>query len=258
MHSLGCRLKARIAIVLTAILLCACVSTPGPGGLPTVDERSYSANKDVTLAILGATGMVGGFLLEQALEQGYQLRVLARTPAKLDSFKGRITVVEGDARDSSAIGELLLGSDVVLSALGPVKADGNAARMLNTSVTRSIIDLMPSYGIQRYILVSGAAVSAPGDDHSFTGWLVQKSAALTLHSALVDKQAEYALLADSSIAWTSIRCPVIKAKPYQWRPQVSLETPGSFTLRAGELAHFMLEQVDSAEFIGMSPFLSSR
>jgi putative NADH-flavin reductase len=247
-----------ILVLLSSILLTACVSTGKLEKLPTVDENSLSANKNITIALLGATGMVGGFVLELAIEQGYQIRALARTPAKLEAFRGRIGVVEGDARDPAAIEALLRGADVVLSTLGPVRADGDAAKMLNTTATMEILALMPEHGIERYILVSGAAVTAPGDDRNLTGWLVQKSAAISLRRALVDKQAEYELLADSSVAWTAIRCPVIKATPYRQSPEASLDTPGSFTLRAGELAFFMLKQINAREFIGKSPFLVSR
>ncbi len=77
------------------------------------------------MALLGATGMVGDFLLREALARGYSVRALARTPAKLDEYSGRITIVQGDARDPVVIEELLRGSDVVISALGPVTADGD-------------------------------------------------------------------------------------------------------------------------------------
>lgn len=246
------------AVVIVSLALSACISHDRQTvPVPEVD-RDAVPQTHITIAILGATGMVGGYTLHQALAEGYQVRVLARTPAKLDALKERITIVKGDARDPEAIGDLLQGSDVVISALGPVRADGAAAKMLSTTATGHIIRSMQEHGIERYIVVSGAAVEIPGDDRSFTGWLIQKLAALAYPATLEDKQAEYQLLADSPVQWTLVRCPLIEAEPFRQQPRASLETPTSFYLRAGELARFLIEQIDSEEFLRKGPFLDSR
>ncbi len=244
--------------VIVSVLLSACVSQDRrTASAPPVDGGLRS-NENTTIAVLGATGMVGGFILQQALAQGYQVRALARTPQKLDAFKDRLTIVEGDARDLSVLDELLRGSDVVLSALGPVKADGDGARMISTTVSGHIVELMQAHGIDRYIVVSGGAVSMPGDDRNFTGWLIQKMASMTLHDTLQDKQEEYQLLEESSVHWTLVRCPVIKAEPFESRAMTSLDSLSAFSLRAGELAQFMIEQIHSKEFIRKGPFLESQ
>jgi putative NADH-flavin reductase len=239
-------------------MLSACVSPDRqPASLPDVDS-SVVPRKNITIAMLGATGMVGGYIVQEALAQGYDIRALARTPAKLHALKDQITIVEGNARDLSAIDVLLQGSNIVISALGPTKADGDASKTISTTATGHIIQLMPEHNIKRYILVSGAAVDIPGDGRNMTGWLIQKMTFLTLYDTLKDKQAEYQLLADSSIQWTLVRCPLIKDKPFKHQPKASLVTPSSFSLRAGELAHFMIEQINSEEFIKKGPFLESQ
>jgi putative NADH-flavin reductase len=244
------------ALVFMVAVLTACAA---PEREPAPEPAVVAVEKrDVTIAMLGATGMAGTFILEEALAQGYDVRALARTPAKLDALKDRITIIKGDALDAAALDELLDGSDVVISALGPVKADGDAARMISTNVSGHIVELMPSHEIERYILVSGAAVEIPGDDRNLTGWLVQKTAAISYGNTLKDKQAEYQLLADSAVQWTLVRCPLIKAEPFQEEPIASLDTISSFNLRAGELARFIIDQIDSAEFLREGPFLESR
>ena len=202
--------------------------------------------------------MVGGFVLQEALTQGYNIRALVRTPQKLNALKDQITIVQGDALDRAAIDALLAGSDVVISALGPVKADGEAALMVSTTASGHVIESMLEHSIQRYIVVSGGAVTVPGDDRNMTGWLLQQAASLTLRSTLQDKQAEYELLADSSSQWTLVRCPIIDPEPFEQHAAASLETPTSFRLRAGELARFIVDQISSDEFVGEAPFLSSR
>ena len=235
----------------------ACAAQENQRALPTPTSHAESYRHH-TVALLGATGMVGEYLVEAALRRGYTVRALARTPAKLSQYGSRITIITGDARDPAVIRELLQGSDAVISALGPVKADGDASRFINTTVTRNILKAMPAADISLYIAISGAGVVMPGDDRNLLGWGIRTLAQIGLRSALEDKQAEYALLADSDVNWTLVRCPLIKSEPFESSPLISLKTPPAFRVRAGEVAQFVMAQLDNRNFVRQGPFLGSR
>ncbi len=238
-------------------LLLACASSGPPLGPQPYEAPAHVASEHHTVALLGATGMVGDFLLREALARGYDVRALARTPAKLQEFSSRITIVQGDARDPAVIEELLRGSDVVISAVGPVQADGDANRFINTTVTGNVLQAMAGKKISRYMIVSGAGVVMPGDERNLLGWWIRTLAQVGLADALQDKQAEYELLAKSSAEWMLVRCPLIDPEPFRWAPLVSLQTPPAFRVRAGEVARFMIDQIDSREYIRQGPFLGS-
>jgi threonine dehydrogenase-like Zn-dependent dehydrogenase len=244
-------------IAACASLLLACASAPEPIPVPdrTPDEV---VSEQPTVALLGATGMVGGYLLREALARGYTVRALARTPAKLDDFTSQITIVKGDARDPIAIQALLRGADVVISALGPVAADGDAARYISRNTTDNILQAMQHEGISHYMVVSGAAVVMPGDDRDLLGWWVRTLAQIGLSGALQDKQAEYEVLAKSSADWMLVRCPIIEPQAYRSPPLVSLQTPPAFRVRAAEVASFMLDQIGARQFVREGPFIGSR
>lgn len=250
---------ARIISALACTwLLLACASRS-----PLPDSEPYTTPLDTvsehrTVALLGATGMAGGYLLQEALARGYTVRALARTPAKLDEFSDRITIIQGDARDPAVIEELLRGSDVVISALGPVKADGDTARFISTTATGNVLRAMDGAGVAQFMIVSGAGVVMPGDDRNLLGWWIRTLVLIGLQNTLQDKQAEYELLAASSADWMLVRCPLIDPQPFRWTPLYSLETPPAFHVRAGELARFMIDQIDARQFIGQGPFLGSR
>ena len=248
----------KLATCLLIALVAACSSAPIQPDPQSQTEQTPESANGVTVALLGATGMTGGFLLEDLLTSGYQVRALARSPQKLDAMSSRITVVKGDATNPEAIKELLNGSDIIISAIGPVNGDGLAAKTISTRTTGNIIKTMREFSIERYIVVSGAAVTVPGDSRNITGWLVQKSAMLTLRDTLKDKQAEYQLLADSDINWTLVRCPLISDDPFLAPAIESLASPSAFSLRAGELSRFIVEIVGSGRFIRQAPFLNTR
>jgi putative NADH-flavin reductase len=243
-------------LVIFASLLVACVSTSPV--IQTTPDGARIAKEHRTVALLGATGMVGRYIIRESLERGYEVRALARTPAKLDDYQERITIIKGDARDPAVIRELLSGSDVVLSALGPVKADGDAAKFVSTAVAGNVLEEMQHQAISQYILVSGGGVVMPGDRRNFLGWWIRTLVRLGLHDTLADKQAEYNLLADSSVDWTLVRAPLIDPEPFRSPALVSIKTPPAFRLRASELARFMVDQIESPEYIRQGPFLGSR
>lgn len=246
-------LRIAATVVCTSLLL-ACASR---GTLPPSPTAPAVAGGHHTVALLGASGMVGDYLLQEALARGHAVRALARSPEKLARYGSRITIVQGDARDPAAVAELLRGSDVVVSALGPVSADGAAARTVNTDATRNVVQAMRQQGVTRYMVVSGAAIEMPGDERDLLGWWIQSLARIALPDAVKDKQAEYALLAQSSVEWTLVRCPLIDPIPFRQPAVASLRTPPAFRVRAGELARFMIDEIDARQFVREGPFIGS-
>ena len=69
MKIFGQKAIARVAVLVATLVLAAC-SSPGRQAqtLPEV-ETGPVAKKNITIALLGATGMVGSFVLEQASRQ---------------------------------------------------------------------------------------------------------------------------------------------------------------------------------------------
>ena len=250
-------LVSRLIGVVVSMLLLACASRQ-PLPEPAAVAPRTESGEPATVALLGATGMVGNYLLEEALARGHPVRALARNPAKLDAYKYRVTIIPGDARDPAAMEALLRGSDVVISALGPVKADGDAARFINTDATANVLRAMQTSGVTRYLVVSGAAVDMPGDERDLLGWWIRTLARIGLRDTLRDRQAEYELLASSPADWTLVRCPLIDPLPFRAVPLYSTQTPPAFRLRAGELARFLLDAAESGGFVRQGPFLGSR
>jgi len=247
----------QIGLLASTLWVSACSTSSDKSQPPPLPDSAGIAKQRKTIAMLGATGMAGGYILREALVQGYDLRVLARNPAKLAVLKDRIAIVQGDARDPAAIGELLHGSDVVISALGPVKSDGRASLDVCTVATGHIIRVMQEQDLRRYILLSGAAVTMPGDHRDLKGWLIQRLAQIALSAAVHDKVGEYLLLQACPLEWTLVRCPLIDAEPYLREARVTLDTPVSFHVRAGELARFVIGQIDSRQYVRQGPFIGS-
>jgi putative NADH-flavin reductase len=70
------------------------------------------------IALIGATGRLGGHILQAALARGYRLQALARKPEALLPAAPGLQVFPGDVRDPEAVTACVAGADVIVSALG--------------------------------------------------------------------------------------------------------------------------------------------
>jgi NAD(P)-dependent dehydrogenase (short-subunit alcohol dehydrogenase family) len=73
------------------------------------------------VCIVGASGKLGQYMVQHALERGYDVTGVCREQSvpKLDQFKGRITVVPGKTNDREVIRRAVAGCDGVLTVLAP-------------------------------------------------------------------------------------------------------------------------------------------
>lgn len=107
------------------------------------------------IALFGATGRVGGRVLEYALAEGHQVRALARDPGKLAPRPG-LEVVAGDVLDPGAVARVVAGADAVISGLGGagVEEPGEA----QSQGMRNIVAAMRAHGVRRVLGVAGGGI----------------------------------------------------------------------------------------------------
>ena len=82
------------------------------------------------LVVFGASGGVGGHVVEQALSRGHEVVAVARSAGKLTVRDAKLTAVAGELSDRDAIGAAVRGADGVISALGPGAARIECLRRL--------------------------------------------------------------------------------------------------------------------------------
>jgi hypothetical protein len=73
------------------------------------------------VCIIGASGKLGQYMIQHALDRGYEVVGVCRerSVGKLDTFKGRITVIPGATNDPHVIKRAVAGCDGVLTVLVP-------------------------------------------------------------------------------------------------------------------------------------------
>ena len=152
--------------------------------------RRSDAPLAVKVALTGATGFVGGRLLDLALGEGHEVRALTRRPqAALDG----VTWVEGALDDPTALATLVEGADAVIHVAGVINADAAGFEAGNVKGTAAMLSAAERVGIKRFVHVSSLAAREPG--LSLYGASKARSEALVnasrLSSAIVRPPAVY-------------------------------------------------------------------
>lgn len=81
------------------------------------------------VCIIGASGKLGQYMIEHALERGYEVVGVCRerSVSKLERFAGRIEVVPGQTDDPEVVRRAVAGCDGVLTVLVPWGMQGYAS-----------------------------------------------------------------------------------------------------------------------------------
>lgn len=123
-------------------------------------------NRNHKIFITGASGFVGGYVLQQLLHDGYMdLICLTRSidkvslPAKIKNHT-YITWVEGDIADTPWIYESLSGVDAVINIAAEVTFDlKSSKKMLATAIngTANIVNASLEHGVKKLVHISSIA-----------------------------------------------------------------------------------------------------
>jgi uncharacterized protein YbjT (DUF2867 family) len=143
-----------------------------------------------TLAVTGATGFVGQTLVRTALEAGWSVRALTRSPKP--SSEG-LSWINGSLEDAASLAELVRGSDAVIHVAGVVNAADQAGFAKgNIEGTRAVVKAAENAGVSRFSHVSSLSAREPA--LSNYGW---------------SKAEAETVVASSNLDWTMVRPPAI-------------------------------------------------
>lgn len=142
------------------------------------------------LAITGGTGFVGRTLIAQAVEAGWQVRALARSP---QAARSGVIWVSGALDQPDSLAELFKGADAAIHVAGVTNSPTREGFVRgNIEGTRAVIEALAAHGPKRLIHVSSLSAREPR--LSTYGW---------------SKAEAERLIEGSQLDWTMIRPPAI-------------------------------------------------
>ncbi|WP_316804404.1 NAD(P)-dependent oxidoreductase [Pedobacter nototheniae] len=209
--------------------------------------------QNLKIALIGATGKAGAYILNTLLTQNYQVKALVRNSQNLTVSHALLTIVPGDVGDAEAVYTLINGCDIVISALGM----GNPAseKTIFTQGTANIITVMETLGLKRYLVITGINVDTPFDEKDAktqfaTKWMYEHYPIST-----ANRQKEYDMLTGSKLDWTLVRLPLITQTTETTKIAANLLNCNGDQINASNLALFIIEQLESKAFVKQAPFI---
>ena len=113
--------------------------------------------------VTGATGFVGGHLIEALVRNGTEVTALARSPNKASVLSSLgVRIIAGHLHDEGALALATRDQDIVYHVAGAVAArDESEFLRANRDGTRNIVAAAEAAGSPRFVLVSSLAAGGP-------------------------------------------------------------------------------------------------
>jgi putative NADH-flavin reductase len=126
------------------------------------DILPFDANF-MKILVIGASGRVGRYLVEYALQKGHDVTAFARNIEELGLEHPQLTTFRGDVLYPALIEAALPGHQAVLSVIG-VRRFYGPITLLSTGMA-NIIASMHKVGVKRLITLTGAGILQETEDH---------------------------------------------------------------------------------------------
>ncbi|MBW1888877.1 MAG: SDR family oxidoreductase [Deltaproteobacteria bacterium] len=194
------------------------------------------------IGVIGGTRGIGRELVRLAAKGAHQVTVLARDPGRVDEAVQGLRVVKGDARDSTAVADLIVDQDVICSCLG-VSPSIRAIDLFSES-TSLILSQVPDEHGCRILVVTGIGA---GDSRGHGGFMYDKIIRpLLLGRIYEDKDRQEQLLCNSKTNWTIIRPGSLTNGPRTGKYQIIRDMTGVTLgkISRADVADFMVSEIE--------------
>jgi len=214
------------------------------------------------VCIVGASGKLGQYMVQHALDRGYEVVGVCRAESveKLNAFKGRITVIPGATNDAEVIKRALAGCDGVLVVLVPRGVHG-----YSTGTAQAVLDHAPPGA--RLVFSSGWHITRDGQDvYSWKLKAIVKVfgplARLARFADLDDQVEACRRVFASDTRWTVVRGSDLEEGESQglpvWSRHVGDPILESNITRRVDFALFMVEALENDELVHEAPAIVGR
>jgi uncharacterized protein YbjT (DUF2867 family) len=117
------------------------------------------------ILVVGATGMVGGMIVDGLLDQGRSVRALVRSSEAAERFQVRGSeAVVGDLKDRASLDRACAGVDVVVTTANSAARGGDdTPETVEEQGNHNLVDAARAAGVRHFVLTSalGSALDSP-------------------------------------------------------------------------------------------------
>lgn len=213
------------------------------------------------LLLLGATGRTGKWVLENALEKGYEVTCLARNSQRIPPHKG-VKIEEGNPANKEDLARAMEGCQYIISALNISRKSDFPWSSLRTpknylsQVMENVVSLAHLNQIQRIVVCSAWGVSETKQDIPFWfRWMIDYS---NIGVAYRDHEIQEKILISSDMNWTIVRPTglINSKKTGEVREIVGNKQKPRLIISRQSLADYMVNCLEKDDLIGKKVVVS--
>jgi putative NADH-flavin reductase len=202
--------------------------------------------------------------VSEALDRGYAVIGVGRTPSSIADRHERLTVVQGDVTDTSSVIEIVAGHDAVISAVGGVNRDSDDPMLsIPRRATGALVDALRAIGedAPRMFVIGGARTTldrAPGVPYfelEDAGRITEIEGLEVTVSMIGHTMALEYLRSIDDIEWTFVAPPLElwpgeRTGEFRVGPGVVVrDAQGENTISMEDLAVAIIDEIEAPQFI---------
>jgi putative NADH-flavin reductase len=203
------------------------------------------------IAVIGASGWLGGTIAREAMARGHQVTAIARHADRLADLEGA-DIRAADATDAEALVGVISDQEVVVAS---VTDRSTPDRSVIPAIARALISAAPAAGVSRIAFVGGGGSLLAPDGNRFVDSpdfpAEYKTEALAGAEAL-----ELLRSAPAALDWTYLSPPAHDLRPgdkqggYQVRGDDRPVTAadGTNSITSGDLAAALVDELEHPRF----------
>lgn len=107
------------------------------------------------ILVAGASGYLGGFIVQELIERGYETKIVVRNKEKIEPTSDLLEVVEAQVTKSETLNGICKDVDVVISAVGITRQkDGLTYMDVDYQANVNLINEAKRNGVKKFIYIS--------------------------------------------------------------------------------------------------------
>ena len=232
--------------------------------------QPLQAVKGETIVVYGASGKIGGVIVDVALERGYNVIGISRDPGKLkfehESFSGK----KGDLMDVNSVRELSMGVAAIVISVSSVAEDNRPENSLVAHAANSMVRALSGMGNLPYIVQIGAASLMYGSTwEEITGNMQHAPFPLEpgspMYGGILGHQLALETYRISNLRWTIVAPPMtiigfrqeggadptLTKETYRTSTaQPVRDADGGNSIYVRDLARAAIDEIEKKQFVG--------
>ncbi len=211
----------------------------------------------MNVLVFGASGGIGKWAVQHALQAGYHVTAYVRHPEKMQTVNEYLTVIQGEITDKETMTKALLGQDAVIWCVGiPMKRKYPVMQSLEGH--KNLIQAMKKQSVKRLIDWGTPSIRSKQDKKALITVVPGILAGIAFPQAKKEMVAIGQLIQTSELDWTLVRFIAPKDTPYTGKVKVSFgDVKMNFNISREDIGAFMVQQLRDDRLIRSMPIIGS-